>query len=146
MDQSKFVMIYPTYLDSSKTLKVGRRIAAEIAVDCPMILDLSDACRTLRYRHVVQPWKGYSRDPDSRWNNPGRLLVDMESTSLNSKIELIKRIAKTIPTMPTRIQRVQEKLTKQKQMEEKEKQKAAEKEKAAAASMAKKKNKGKKRR
>lgn len=29
-------------------------------------------------RHVVQPHKGYSRDASSRWDNPGRVLVDLE--------------------------------------------------------------------
>ena len=116
-DESKFVVIYPTYMDSNKSVKVGRRIGVEDAVEFPVILDLSDACRALRLRHIVQPWKGYPRDPDSRWNNPGRILVDMEKSSTNKKA-LIKKIAKIIPTMPTRVQRVQQRLTKQKQQEE----------------------------
>ena len=151
-DASKFVAIYPTYLDKNKSVKVGRRIAASDAVDCPIILDLSDACRALRWRHLVQPWKGYPRDPDSRWNNPGRVMVDVESintsssSSVTTKKELIQKIARIIPTMPTRVQRVQEKITKKKQQEEKERAKAAEKAAAASVAVPKKKGKGKKKR
>ena len=54
MDSSNFIVIYPTYLDSTKTVKVGRRISKEECVEEPSILDLSDACRTLNYRHVVE--------------------------------------------------------------------------------------------
>ena len=54
MDSSSFIVIYPTYLDSTKTVKVGRRISKEECVEEPSILDLSDACRTLNYRHVVE--------------------------------------------------------------------------------------------
>jgi len=54
MDSSNFIVIYPTYLDSTKTVKVGRRISKVECVEEPSILDLSDACRTLNYRHVVE--------------------------------------------------------------------------------------------
>jgi len=151
MDSSNFIVIYPTYLDSTKTVKVGRRISKVECVEEPSILDLSDACRTLNYRHVVEPWKGFPSDPESRWNNPGRVKVDlMSAKGVSNKMGLIKEIAATIVDMPTRIQRVQEKITKQKQKEEKEIEEAKARESAANASSSstsnKKKGKGKKRR
>ena len=74
----------------------------------------------------------------------------MSAKGVSNKMGLIKEIAATIVDMPTRIQRVQEKITKQKQKEEKELEEAKARESAANASSSstsnKKKGKGKKRR
>jgi len=125
MDTSTFITIYPTYIDSTKTLKQGRRLPAAQAVASPCILDLSDACRSLSLRHVVQPWKGFSRDVESRWYNPGRVKVDLSSANAATKLELLKEIALTIPLMASRKKRVEEKEMKLKMEEEKAKKEAA---------------------
>ena len=78
MSYKNFSAIYPNYLDSDKTVKMGRRIAAKDAVPEPTIQDLHEALKTLDIRHVIQPHKGYSRDASSRWDNPGRILIDLE--------------------------------------------------------------------
>mmetsp|Transcript_11211 Transcript_11211/g.17019 ORF Transcript_11211/g.17019 Transcript_11211/m.17019 type:complete len:168 (-) Transcript_11211:3-506(-) len=109
MDTSTFITIYPTYIDSTKTLKQGRRLPAAQSVPSPCILDLSDACRSLSLRHVVQPWKGFSRDVESRWYNPGRVKVDLSSANAATKLEMLKEIALTIPLMASRKKRVEEK-------------------------------------
>ena len=144
MDWSKFQTIYPTYLDSTKTVKMGRRIAASDAVEQPTVQEIGEALRLLRLRHVVQPFKGYSRDTESRWDNPGRVLVDMKGDvvpnlmpgmtsdeNLNSimanddtqsKIKLLRKIATIIPNLDIRIRRLEEK----KRQEEEEKKKTKE--------------------
>ena len=78
MTYKNFSAVYPNYVDSTKTVKLGRRIAAKDAVPEPTIQDIHEALISLDVRHVVQPHKGYSRDACSRWDNPGRVLVDLE--------------------------------------------------------------------
>ena len=77
MDYKRFMMVYPNFLDSTKTVRMGRRIAAHEAVPTPTALDIGHALQSLRIRHVVQPYKNYSRDAESHWDNPGRVLVDL---------------------------------------------------------------------
>lgn len=78
MDYSKFSAIYPTYLDSKKSVKHGRRLGVSDSVDTPTVEDISVVLQACNIRHVIQPFKGYPRDMDSRWYNPGRVLVDMD--------------------------------------------------------------------
>jgi signal recognition particle subunit SRP19 len=74
-------------------------------------------------RHVVQPYKGYSRDVDSQWDNLGRVLVDLEQPipevydaddlpemgdGKQSKKKLMREISKRIPSLPGRMRRLEE--------------------------------------
>mmetsp|Transcript_34295 Transcript_34295/g.77122 ORF Transcript_34295/g.77122 Transcript_34295/m.77122 type:complete len:189 (+) Transcript_34295:529-1095(+) len=78
MDYDRFPAIYPNYLDSNKTIKMGRRISAKDGVPEPTCMDIHEALASMNIRHVVQPYKGYSRDAESRWDNLGRVLVDLQ--------------------------------------------------------------------
>jgi signal recognition particle subunit SRP19 len=104
MQPEKFIVIYPSYLDSTKTVKMGRRIAKERAVDTPTVSDISMALQTLTIKHVLQPYKGYSRDITTLWDNPGRIKVDYDNSE---KTMLLKELAEIIPTLPERIQRLE---------------------------------------
>uniref|UniRef100_A0A7S1UY70 Uncharacterized protein n=1 Tax=Grammatophora oceanica TaxID=210454 RepID=A0A7S1UY70_9STRA len=89
MKFDRFSVIYPNYLDSKKTCKQGRRISVADSVDTPTVQDVSFALQGLKIRHAVQPNKGYSRDPESRWDNPGRVFVDIgDGTSGSGVLEL----------------------------------------------------------
>lgn len=77
MSYKNFGVVYPNYMDSNKTVKLGRRIAAKDAVPEPTMQDIHEALVSLNIRHVIQPHKGYSRDAISRWDNPGRGTIDM---------------------------------------------------------------------
>merc|ERR1712029_524344 len=88
IDYKKFSAVYPNYIDSNKTVKYGRRIAAKDAVTEPSIQDIHEALMTLNIRHVIQPHKGYSRDAASRWENPGRVLVDLEGAVESGVVEM----------------------------------------------------------
>lgn len=70
--------IWPTYIDSNKSTKEGRRIQKDMAVDNPSVEDVSEVLESIGVRHAVQPYKGYPRDVESRWDNPGRVLYDIE--------------------------------------------------------------------
>lgn len=158
MDVNGFNVIYPSYLDANKTVKMGRRLAKEESVPTPTVTDISYALQKLNIRHAVQPYKGYSRDISCQWDNPGRVLVDLPQTMMvpegvetqNPKRLLLKELATIIPDLPYRIERLKrEAEEKAKQEEEKKKQqlvtsKATKKVTTQAATSNKKKNKGKK--
>ena len=114
---------------------------------------------------MVQPYKGYSRDPESLWDNLGRVLVDMEkrgpvefdadampdisddSSGAWKKKPLMREICKRIPHLPGRTRRLQEE--ERLQQEAKTKEEAARKtisQKASTPSTGGKKKKGKKKR
>jgi signal recognition particle subunit SRP19 len=103
MKIQSFQIIYPSYIDQTKTVQQGRRIGLDHAVPTPTVSDLSSALQRLGVRHVLQPYRGYSRDITCQWDNPGRLLVDV---STFKKKELLRKCAAIIPTLPDRVQRL----------------------------------------
>jgi len=111
LDATGFRVIYPSYLDATKTTKQGRRVALEVAVPRPTMVDLSQALQSLHIRHVLQPYKCYSRE--SAWDNPGRVLVDGSARNddddgtRTSKRRLLPLVAARIATLPDRITRLQ---------------------------------------
>lgn len=148
MDTDSFQVIYPSYLDSKKTVKEGRRIPSSLAVPTPTVSDISLALQALQVRHVLQPYKGYSRDCLTLWDNPGRVKVDI---SQHTKKELLRLIAAAMPTVPGRAQRLERETAEAAAVEEKllaEKQElaksAAPKKKLVGATGKKKGKKGKK--
>ena len=106
MDPSQFLCLYPSYIDASKTIKQGRRIGQEKAVDTPTVSDISGALQQLNIRHVLEPNKGYSRDITCEWDNPGR--VRYEKPDMYSKRHLLMEISERIPALPARIQRLEQ--------------------------------------
>jgi len=128
MDPTKYLCIYPSYLDATKTVKQGRRIGAEKAVDTPTVSDISQALQQLNIRHVLQPHKGYSRDITCLWDNPGR--VRYENLGMYSKRQLLVEIAERIPALPARIQRLEQE-KKQALLDQKAKEEAAQRERQA---------------
>jgi signal recognition particle subunit SRP19 len=121
MDPAKFIVIYPSYLDSSKTIAQGRRIGAETAVDTPTVSDISQALQRLKIRHVLQPHKGYSRDIRTLWDNPGR--VKVEPNTFKRKALLVE-VAKIIPDLASRQQRLEQEQQQRALLEEKAKEEA----------------------
>jgi signal recognition particle subunit SEC65 len=122
IDKSDYFCLYPTYLDASKTLKQGRRVAGGV-FPSPSILDVSQALQKLQLPHVIQPYKGYSRDP-SVWTNPGRVLVLKKSKSNDTttlkqqKLQLLRHLVELIPTLPERQARLQREQLEQEQLEQ----------------------------
>jgi signal recognition particle subunit SRP19 len=106
MDPTGFQCIYPSYLDSTKAVGQGRRIGAEKAVPAPTVSDISQALQSLNIRHVLQPNKGYSRDIETLWDNPGRIMF--EANENYTKRQLLAEIASKVETLPARIQRLEQ--------------------------------------
>lgn len=140
MDTTGFQVIYPSYLDSTKSIKQGRRIGMEIAVETPSVMDLSQALQSLQIRHVLQPYKGYSRDVSCQWENPGRVLVDVSN---RTKKGIMIQLAERLPHLPDRIARIERLKIEQQREEEQRAETVAERE-ASSKSVVASKKKGKK--
>eukprot|EP00980_Cylindrotheca_fusiformis_P003015 scaffold699_cov95-Cylindrotheca_fusiformis.AAC.1 len=130
MDPTGFQCIYPSYLDSTKTVSQGRRIGTEKAVPVPTVTDISQALQLLQIRHVLQPNKGYSRDIETLWDNPGRVIYEPNENF--TKRQLLIDIASKIEALPARIQRleqerIQAEMDKLKEEEESQKERQAQK-------------------
>jgi len=162
MDYKQFNQIYPNYIDSNKTVKRGRRISKEDAVPEPSVLDITHALQAMGIPHAVQPYKGYSRDPESQWDNPGRVLVDLTSGKKSDdavsmgtdgafdidempeidgndddgvtgkKKHLMREIARRLKTLPARTKRLEQKKKEEEEAEKKAKEEAAAAHKAAS--------------
>eukprot|EP00529_Nitzschia_sp_RCC80_P036865 CAMPEP_0113459802 /NCGR_PEP_ID=MMETSP0014_2-20120614/10650_1 /TAXON_ID=2857 /ORGANISM="Nitzschia sp." /LENGTH=198 /DNA_ID=CAMNT_0000351417 /DNA_START=246 /DNA_END=842 /DNA_ORIENTATION=+ /assembly_acc=CAM_ASM_000159 len=106
MDTAGFITIYPSYLDSTKSIAKGRRIGSEQAVETPTVEDISLALQQLGIRHVIQPHKGYSRDTSLLWENSGRLKVQ-PSDEYPTKRRLLVEVASRIVELPSRQKRLE---------------------------------------
>lgn len=139
MDFSGFQTIHPSYFDSEKTTKQGRRLSVAKSVPKPTVMDISQSLQALQIRHVVQPYKGYSRDITCQWDNSGRILFDsdrMRQLSYSNKRLLLADLAKSIVQLPSRIERLKRE-EEQRIRDEEEKKKALEMEATSAKQKAK---------
>lgn len=62
-EQDRWVKIYPIYIDSTKTVAQGRKLAKESAVPKPTLAELTTAAQKLGLLCLEEPEKAYSRDP-----------------------------------------------------------------------------------
>lgn len=100
----RWKVVYPVYLNKTKTCAEGRRVTVELAIENPTPLQIAAACVQLGYTNVaIEPRKCYPRE----FGCPGRVRVmihDEDRKPLISGIkntrELLVAIAKTIPELP----------------------------------------------
>ena len=86
-------VLYPLYFDKGKTVRQGRRVPVEFAVDNPLAVTLADACRALGFEPALELTKTHPKD----WANPGRVRIDLAG---RSKRELYGQIAKQLKARP----------------------------------------------
>ncbi|KAJ4823363.1 hypothetical protein Tsubulata_047585 [Turnera subulata] len=58
----KWVVLYPVYINSKKTLAEGRRIRTEKACENPTCVEIGDCCHHLKVPYVIEIDKAYPRD------------------------------------------------------------------------------------
>lgn len=66
-------IIWPVYLDSTKSRGQGRVISREKAVEEPVLEEIRRAAEELGLNPVVEPEKSY---PKEWWEESGRVVVD----------------------------------------------------------------------
>lgn len=154
MQTDTFQIIYPNYIDPTKTIQQGRRVPLHLLIQpttqtisnmkdddmivesnqsimdnnndiadttkendvmlSPTIQEISQVLQALQIRHVIQPYRCYSRcDP---WENPGRCLVDIK-THYKNKYELLVVVAKGIQQLSSRPQRMEQERIRQQELQ-----------------------------
>ncbi|XP_058095301.1 signal recognition particle 19 kDa protein-like [Magnolia sinica] len=96
----RWVVFYPIYINSKKTLAEGRRISAIKACESPTCLEIGDCCKYLKLPFAVEVDKAYPRDFMQR----GRvrvLLKNIDGTFYNPEItsrkQLMLKVAELVP-------------------------------------------------
>lgn len=89
MRRSDRLVIFPVYLDSSKTISDGRRIPKSEGVQDPRLNEIADACAHLGLDCTVEANASHPREPTAR-----RGLVRVGGDG--SKSALLKKIALAI--------------------------------------------------
>uniref|UniRef100_A0A7C8YWF4 Signal recognition particle 19 kDa protein n=1 Tax=Opuntia streptacantha TaxID=393608 RepID=A0A7C8YWF4_OPUST len=96
----KWMILYPVYINSKKTIAEGRRISASKACENPTVIEIGDCCKHLNVPYVVEPDKAYPRDFMQR----GRVRVLLKgedgalmNPEIPSKKQLMLRIAELVP-------------------------------------------------
>jgi signal recognition particle subunit SRP19 len=83
------IIIWPTYFDSTKTRRDGRRIPQSLATPSPKILEIKDAAEKIGLEYELVADAGYSK---ISWLKTGMILVKKNE----AKEQIIRRIAKQL--------------------------------------------------
>uniref|UniRef100_A0A2P2J8S9 Signal recognition particle 19 kDa protein n=1 Tax=Rhizophora mucronata TaxID=61149 RepID=A0A2P2J8S9_RHIMU len=101
----KWIVLYPVYINSKKTIAEGRRICATKACENPTCVEIGDCCSHLKLPFALEIDKAYPRD----FMQVGRvrvLLKREDGTLLNPAIptrkQLMLRVAELVPRHPGR--------------------------------------------
>ena len=81
-------VIWPAYLDASKTRREGRRVPADLAVSEPTADEIAEAVGQVGYDAVIERDVAYPRQP---WEPTGRVRVD--GADDDSKNDLVQAVA-----------------------------------------------------
>jgi signal recognition particle subunit SRP19 len=82
-------VIWPVYIDSTKTKGEGRRVPQEYAVKSPKLREISNAAAKIGLNPEIEKGKSY---PRSWWEISGRVMVDKNLP----KQEILLKISKMI--------------------------------------------------
>lgn len=100
----KWIILYPVYMNSKKTIAEGRRISVEKACENPTCAEIADCCKHLKLDHCIED-KAYPRDFMQR----GRVRVMLKkedgtlcNPAIPSRKQLMIRVAELVPKHPGR--------------------------------------------
>ncbi|MHA1340831.1 MAG: signal recognition particle subunit SRP19/SEC65 family protein [Promethearchaeota archaeon] len=86
-------IIWPQYLDSQRSCRIGRKLPKSTAVPLPSVQELKEAAEMLGYEATINPMARY---PKTWWDPPGYLLID---TKGQNKKKVMEKLAKKIIEM-----------------------------------------------
>ncbi|CBK24724.2 uncharacterized protein [Blastocystis hominis] len=91
--------MYPSYIDSSMSVKDGRKVRADLSCENPTVQEVAKACIQLGLDCLIEP-KRYPK----KWWVPGRCRIRIHNAdgspcnkSVNSRKELFHEVGKVIP-------------------------------------------------
>lgn len=86
------MIIWPAYLDASKSRGEGRRLPKDVAVDNPNAAEVANAAKQVGYEPEYEPDKRY---PRSWWEGRGRVTVETDE----DKSDVLRAIAVYVEAM-----------------------------------------------
>lgn len=87
-------IVWPTYINSKRSRKEGRKINKNDAVSDPKLTEISRAARKLKLNPKTEDDKSY---PRYWWEDSGRLVIEREDdTSKNEVLVEISQIIKSL--------------------------------------------------
>ncbi|VDO67903.1 unnamed protein product [Haemonchus placei] len=78
-DEKRWVVIYPTYLDSKKSLQQGRKIPKGMAVENPTSVEIFDVLTASGLNPVLERGKLHPREQDREPEKLGRVRVMLKN-------------------------------------------------------------------
>ncbi|VFQ83074.1 unnamed protein product [Cuscuta campestris] len=104
----KWIVVYPVYINSKKTIAEGRRISVSKACENPTCAEIHDCCRHLKLLSAIEIDKAYPRDFMQRGRV--RVLLKKEdgtlfNPSISSRKELMIHVAELVPKHANRIKK-----------------------------------------
>jgi len=107
-DPERWVCVYPTYINSNKSLKDGRRIAKEKAVDTPTFQDIKMVLDDAKVEYILER-KFYPRERSKEPNYIGRFKVHLKDKEgefiredLQSRDQILLYLAEKISQLKSR--------------------------------------------
>eukprot|EP01127_Copromyxa_protea_P000842 TRINITY_DN10749_c0_g1_i1.p1 TRINITY_DN10749_c0_g1~~TRINITY_DN10749_c0_g1_i1.p1 ORF type:complete len:144 (-),score=26.22 TRINITY_DN10749_c0_g1_i1:1-432(-) len=82
VDVSKWVVLYPVYINVRKTIQEGRKLPKIYCIDNPTCVEMQQVCLTLGLESYIETEKCYSRDPTLR----GRIRVHLKDSKTNEVV------------------------------------------------------------
>ncbi|XP_015886153.1 signal recognition particle 19 kDa protein [Ziziphus jujuba] len=101
----KWVVFYPVYINSKKTIAEGRRICLSKACENPTCAEIGDCCSHFKLPFAIEIDKAYPRD----FMQIGRVRVLLKkedgtlyNPAISSRKQLMLRVAELVPRHPGR--------------------------------------------
>ncbi|ERN06556.1 hypothetical protein AMTRI_Chr01g135650 [Amborella trichopoda] len=96
----RWIVFYPVYINSKKTVAEGRRIGVSKACENPTCVEIGDSCNHLKLPFAIEVDKAYPRDFMQRGRV--RVLLKKEdgsfyNPSIRSRKELMLQVAELVP-------------------------------------------------
>eukprot|EP00252_Welwitschia_mirabilis_P014632 TRINITY_DN3218_c0_g1_i2.p1 TRINITY_DN3218_c0_g1~~TRINITY_DN3218_c0_g1_i2.p1 ORF type:complete len:135 (+),score=16.31 TRINITY_DN3218_c0_g1_i2:110-514(+) len=107
-DIKRWIVIYPVYINSKKTLAEGRRIRAKKACENPTCVEIADSCIYLKIPCVIEADKAYPRDFMQRGRVRAQLKREdgsLVNPEIKSRKDLFLRVAELVPRHHGRVKK-----------------------------------------
>lgn len=96
MRKQERIIVWPVYLDSSKSRHDGRRVPKNVAISVPRVAEVKDAAEKAGLKCELVPDLGYPKTP---WFKMGMVLVEKKQSKNQTIMTIAKQLAKTRSTV-----------------------------------------------
>ncbi|CAI4230018.1 unnamed protein product [Auanema sp. JU1783] len=108
-EPKRWIVIYPAYIDSTKSLQEGRKISRPQAVSKPTCVEIQDVLMAAGFQPILEKQKMYPRDQDREPESQGRVRIQLKNddgtpkhNEYPTRTSVFKYVAEMIPKLKTR--------------------------------------------